>query len=123
MEVIGNIWSFFVEMYSFISCKQVFSVAAPVCLLVERSIQYYYLVNDDYGFAGDKRKAILKYRKVTLGMIAFTVFLFWLVFYTPDILIEIILISVPIWYVYTLVLMYYFVGDYLKSRRRDSKPS
>lgn len=117
MELIGKIWSFVIEIGSIISSKEVFVIAAPSCLLIERSIQYYYTVKAAYESADDRRTALVKYLKTTVLMMACTALLFVWVFDDFEIGKKMLLIGASIWYFYTILLAYYFVGDYINSRK------
>ena len=121
MEIIDYILAAFRALFGLIIAKWFFAIAAPLCLVVERSIQYYYTAHAEYKSPEDKQAAVWKYIIRTLLMIACTALLFVWIFDDYQIRTKMLLIGAAIWYVYTLVLTYYFVRDMIKSRRRGSE--
>lgn len=121
LNLIGEAWSIFIGVCSAIASPGVFAVAAPACLIVERSIKYYYLVNADYGSAEGRRAARASYLKVTIVMAAATALLFKWVFDAFEVRTKMLMFGASIWYFYTVILAYFFVRDLMGRRARGSK--
>ena len=123
MEIIDYILAAFRTLFGLIITKWFFAVAAPLCLVVERSIQYYNMVNTDFKSPEDRQKYLWKYIQETLVMIATTALLFVWIFGRPTVYDKMLLLAVCVWYVYTLVLSYDFLSDIIKTRKRDADKS